>query len=366
MIRSLQDLIVQHRASIQAQNKPSGTGLSLQKGDVVSGKVLDVYGSGRAKLLVQGKQLTAQTSIMLAKGQTAQFQVKQTQPHYVFKVFNSSNIQQSMLQLMGGSAMQASPFQLFNDLFQMDKSSPENANRKLMIQMMHLFSQISIKPGDSITPYFLMAFLQRSGLLWENKLKQWATSQKGLSSERLKKMLQQDLKGLTLDSLQNIPDDQLDLKLGLEQMIEQIEQWQLLNHKALKEHGKLYFMLPLQFGNMFHTGELLIDISDMKKGGKEATSSMLKTTLLLKMSQIGPVKIEATLLQRQLRIVFWLSNQETIDLFKESESNLSEALAIHGIFIQLTQYHLKNDQELNEMSLLHDISRSSQHLSTFA
>jgi len=366
MIRSLQDLIVQHRASINAQNKPSGTGLSLQKGDVVSGKVLDVFGSGRAKLLVQGKQLTAQTSVMLSKGQTAHFRVEQTQPNFVFKVFSSANMQQSMLQLMGGSAMQGSPFQLLNDLFQMSKNSPENSNQKLMIQMMQLFSQIAIKPGDSITPYFLMAFFQRSGLLWENKLKQWATSQKGMSSERIKKLIQQDLKGATLDSLQNIQDDQLDMKLGLEQMVEQIEQWQLLNHKALKEHGKLYFMLPLQFGNTFHTGELLIDISDMKKGGKAASSSMLKTTLLLKMSHIGPVKIEATLLQRQLRIVYWLSQQETIDLFEESKSILSEALAIHGIFIQLTQYHLKDEKELNEMSLLHDISRTSQHLSTFA
>jgi len=366
MIRSLQDLIVQHRASINAQNKPSGKGLSLRQGDIVKGKVLDFHHSGRAKLLVQGKQLTAQTTVKLAKGQTAQFRVEQTQPQYIFKVFDSANIQQSMLQLMGGSAMQASPFQLFHDLFQMLKNNPDLANRKQMVQMMHLFSQLSIKPGDSITPYLLMAFFQRSGLMWENKLKQWAASQKNLSSDRLKKMMQQDLKAMTLDAFQNIADDHLDIKLGLEQMIEQFEQWQILNHKTLTEHGKLYFMLPLLFGNMFHTGELLIDVSDMKKGGKEASVSMLKASLLLKMSHIGPVKIDAILLQRQLRIEYCLSQQETIDLFKSYESKLSEALAIHGIHIQHTQYYLKNEQTFNEMSLLHDISRTSKHLSTFA
>jgi len=366
MIRSLQDLIVQHRASINTQNKLSDTGLTLRKGDIVNGKVLDFHQSGRAKLLVNGKQLTAQTSVMLAKGQTAQFRVEQTQPQYIFKVFDSSNMQQSMLQLMGGSAMQASPFQLFHDLFKLIKNNPDNANQKQIVQMMHLFSQLAIKPGDSITPYYLMAFLQRSGLLWENKLKQWATSQKNMSAERFKKLIQQDLKALTLDNYHSIQDDQIDIKLGLEQMIEQIEQWQLLNHKTLTEHGKLYFMLPLQFDNMFHTGELLIDVSDMRKGGKESSASMLKTVLLLKMSRIGPVKIEATLLQRQLRIEYWLSRQETIDLFIQNESILSEALAIHGIIVQLSQYHLKDAKELNEMSLLHDISRKSQHLSTFA
>jgi hypothetical protein len=366
MIRSLQDLIVQHRASINAQNKQSGKGLSLRQGDIVKGKVLDFHHSGRAKLLVQGKELTAQTSVKLAKGQTAQFRVEQTQPQYIFKVFDASNIQQSMLKLFGSSAMQASPFQLFQNLFQSLKNNSELANQKQMLQMMHLFSQLSIKPGDSITPYFLMAFLQRSGLMWENKLKQWVSSQKNLSSDRLKKMTQQDLKALTLEALQNIDDDHLDIKLSLEQMVEQFEQWQMLNHKTLTEHGKLYFMLPLQFDNLFYTGELLIDISDMKKGGKEASVSMLKASLLLKMSRIGPVKIDATLLQRQLRIEYWLSQQETIDLFKSYESTLSEALAIHGIFIQLSQYYLKNEQELNEMSLLHDISRSGKHLSTFA
>jgi hypothetical protein len=366
MIRSLQDLIVQHRAAINSQNKQNSTGLSLRKGDVVSGKVLDFNRSGQAKLLVQGKQLIAQTTVNLAKGQTAQFRVEQTQPHYIFKVFDSSNLKQSMMQLMGGSAMQASPFQLFNDLFQMMKNNPEKANEKLMIQMMHLFSQLTIKPGDSITPYYLMAFLQRSGLLWENKLKQWASSQKNLSSEKYKKLIQQDLKALTLDTLKNIQDDNLDIKLGLEQMIEQFEQWQLLNHKTLTEHGKLFFMLPLLFGNMFYTGELLVDVSDMKKGGKDASTSMLKTTLLLRMSHIGPVKVEAVLLQRQLRIDFWLSQPDSIDLFRKHETILADALAIHGIYIQLTQYHLKNEQELNEMSLLHDLSRTSQNLSTFA
>jgi len=366
MIQNLQDLIVQHRAAINAQNKPSGKGLSLRLGDVVRGKVLDFHHSGRAKLLVQGKELTAQTAVKLAKGQTAQFRVEQTQPHYIFKVFDSANMQQNMLQLMGGSAMQASPFQLFHDLFQMIKNNPENGSQKQMIQLMQLFSQLAMKPGDSITPYYLMAFLQRSGLLWENKLKQWSASQKNMSSDRLKKMIQQDLKAQTLNAFQNIQDDNLDIKLGLEQMIEQIEQWQLFNHKTLTEHGKLYFMLPLLFGNMFHTGELLIDVSDMKKGKKEASESMLKASLLLKMSNIGPVKIEAILLQRQLRIEFWLSHQETIDLFKLNEYTLSEVMAIHGIYVQLTQYHLKNEQELNEMSLLHDISRSSQHISTFA
>lgn len=366
MIRSLQDLIVQHRAAINAQNKQNSTGLSLRKGDVVSGKVLDFHRSGQAKLLVMGKELTAQTTVTLAKGQTAQFRVEQTQPHYIFKVFASSTAQQSMMQLMGGSAMQASPFQLFNDLFHMMKNNPEKANEKLMIQMMHLFSQLAIKPGDSITPYYLMAFLQRSGLLWENKLKQWASSQKNLSSEKFRKLIQQDLKALTLDTLIKTPDDHLDIKLGLEQMIEQFEQWQLFNHKTLTEHGKLYFMLPLLFDNMFHTGELLIDVSDMKKGGKDTSTSMLKTTLFLKMSRIGPVKVEAVLLQRQLRLDFWLSQQETIELFKNHETVLTDALGIHGIYIQLTQYHLKDEHELGEMSLLHDISRTSQHLSTFA
>jgi len=366
MIRSLQDLIVQHRASINAQNKPSGSGLSLRQGDVVSGKVLDFHQSGRAKLLVQGKELIAQTTVKLAKGQTAQFRVEQTQPHFVFKVFDTSNMQQSLMQLVGGSAMQASPFQLFHDLFQTIKNNPENANRKLMVQMMQLFSQLAIKPGDSITPYYLMAFLQRSGLLWENKLKQWAASQKNMSSERLKKMVEQDLKALTLDSFQNLPNDQLDIKLALEQLIEQFEQWQLLNHKTLADHGKLYLMLPLLFGNMLYTGELLIDISDMKHGRKEASDSMLKASLLLKMSHIGPIKVEAVLLQRQLRIDFWLSQQETIDLFKKHESILSEVMGVHGFYIQLIQYHLKQEQEMNEMSLLHDISRTTRHLSTFA
>jgi hypothetical protein len=366
MIRNLQDLIVQHRAAVNTQSKPTGSGLSLKQGDIVSGKVLDFHHSGRAKLLVQGKELTAQTTVKLAKGQVAQFRVEQTQPQYTFKVFDSSNMQQNMLQLMGGSALQASPFQLFHDLFQMIKNNPDNANQKLMAQMIHLFSQLAIKPGDSITPYYLMAFLQRSGLLWENKLKQWASTQKNMTSERFKKMMQQDLKALSLDTLKNIQGDQLDIKLGFEQMVEQIEQWQLFNHKSLTDNGKLYFMLPLQFGNMFHTGELLIDVSDMKKGRKESAESMLKASLLLKMSTLGSVKIEAVLLQRQLRIEYWLSHQETIDLFKRNESILSEALAIHGIYIQLTQYHLKNEQELEEMSLLHEISRTSQHLSTFA
>jgi len=366
MIRSLQDLIVQHRASINAQsNKISGKGLSLRQGDVVTGKVLDFQPSGQAKLLVQGKELSAQTTVKLAKGQMAQFRVEQTQPHYVFKVSSgSAGMQHSAMQMMG-SVMQASPFQIFNDIFQLFKKNPDDTNQKIMMQMMQLFSQLAIKPGDSITPYYLMAFLQRSGLLWENKMKQWLSSQKNRSSERFNKLIQQDLKALAFETANNINSNP-EIKQGMEQVIEKIEQWQLLNHKLLKDHGKMYFMLPLLFDTIFHSGELMIDISDMKKGGKEPKNAMLKAALLLKMTRIGPVKVEAVLFQRQLRIDYWLCHHETIALFKQNESLVADALRTHGVQIQMIAYHLEDNDTLNEMSLLDDISRSSQRLSTFA
>ena len=366
MIRSLQDLIVQHRASINATtNKTGAKDLTLNKGDVVTGKVLDFNRSGQAKLLVKGHQLSAQTTVQLAKGQLAKFRVEQTQPHYVFKVFEGSGMQQNALQWMG-SAMQASPFQLMHDLFQMLEKNHDSPNRKIMLQMVQLFSQIAIKPGDSITPYFLMAFLQRSGLLWESKMKQWTASQKNMSTERFKKLIQQDLKGLTLETLKNTPSDSIEMRSGLEQMLEQIEQWQLLNHKSLRENGKMYFMLPLLFDHKLHTGELLIDVSDARKGQKDPSSSMLKASLLLKMSEIGPVKVESVLFQRQLQIDFWVSSQEIVSIFQQHDASIQTALGVHGIYLQTIGYHLADLQEFAEMSLIHEVTRSNQHLNTFA
>ncbi|KPA13429.1 hypothetical protein MHK_006326 [Candidatus Magnetomorum sp. HK-1] len=366
MIRSLQDLIVHHNRATGSLTKDiSSKGLSLKKGDVVSGKVLDYNRSGQAKLLVQGKQLTAQTSVQLTKGQLAQFRVEQTQPNYIFKVFTGAGMQNNALQWMG-SAMQASPFQIFQNLFQMIEKNADNSNQKNLMQLVHLLSQMAIKPGDTITPYYLMAFMQRSGLLWENKLKQWFTGQKDINHDRLKKLLQQDFKGLALQAHQNIPDEALEVKVGLEQLIHQIEQWQLLNHKALSENGKLYFMLPLLFGNNFQTGELLIDVSDSKKGQKDPSESMLKASLLLKMSQIGPVKVEAVLFKRQLRIDYWMSNEESINLFKQNELFISKSLGIHGIHIQMIAYHLTDEKQFDEISLIQDIVKSNQHLNTFA
>jgi len=367
MIRSLQDLIIHHNRSIKPLNQEAGAkNLSLNKGDIVTAKVLDYSRMGRAKLLVNGKQLTAQTSVQLPKGGTAQFRVMQTQPHYIFKVFDSTVFSKNSLQWMG-SAMQASPYQLFNQLFERLEKNSEPENKKLMIQLFQLFSQMAIKPGDSITPYYLMAFLQRSGLLWENKLKQWlASSQKEIKQDRLKKLIQQDFKGLALEMYNNIQDETNDIKLGLEQIIEQIEQWQLLNHKALADNGKLYFMLPLVFGNFFHTGELLIDISDSRKGRKHHADAMLKAALLLKMTQIGPIKIEAALFQRQLRLDFWICSKELIELFRQYDTSLTTALNIHGIHIQMIAYHLKEEKDFEEMSLIHDVVKSNQHLNTFA
>ncbi|MBF0450865.1 MAG: hypothetical protein HQK75_09200 [Candidatus Magnetomorum sp.] len=367
MIRSLQDLIVQHNRTLKPSTQGTGNkNLSLKQGDVVTAKILDFNHKGQAKLLVNGKQLTAQTTVQLPKGQLAQFRVEQTRPHYIFKIVDSTGIQKNILQWMG-SAMQASPFQLFHNLFQRIEKNPNDENQKAMMQLFQLLSQMAIKPGDTITPYYLMAFIQRSGLLWENKLKQWlASTQKEIKQDRLKKLMQHDFKGLALDMYQHTQGDNLEMKVALEQMIEQIEQWQLLNHKALSEKGQLYFMLPLLFGNMFHTGELLIDISDARKGRKHPAESMLKASLLLKMTNIGPIKVEAVLFQRQLNIDFWICRDEIITLFKNHESSITQSLGIHGIHIQMIAYHLRDETQFEEMSLIHDIMQSNQHLNTFA
>jgi hypothetical protein len=367
MIRSLQDLIVHHNRTIKALNQSNNSkNLLLKKGDIVTAKVLDSNRMGRAKLLVQGKQLSAQTSIHLPKGQLAQFRVEQTQPHYIFKVFDAPGLSRSVIQLMG-SGTPVSPFQLFHQLFEGMEKNPNIEHRKSMLQLFQLLSQMAIKPGDSITPYYLMAFLQRSGLLWENKLKQWlGSSQKEINQERLKKIKQQDFKGLSLDIFQQIQNDTSETKLGLEQVIEQIEHWQLVNQKALAENGKLYLMFPLLFGNVIHTGELLIDISDARKGNKHYSEAMLKTVLLLKMTHIGPIKIESLLFQRQLKIDFFICSNETIQLFKQYVSSLSSALNTHGINIQMIAYHLINENNFEKMSLIKDVLQPNQQLNTFA
>ena len=367
MIRSLQDLIIQHSRTINSLNKDTTSkGLSLKKGDIISGKVLDYNRSGQSKLLVNGIKLSAQTSVQLSKGQVAQFRVEQTQPNYIFKVFTGSGMQSSALQLMGSAMQSSSPFQILQNLFQMIEKNSDLSKQKGLMQLSQMLSQLAIKSGDSITPYYLMAFIHRSGLLWENKLKYLLSNQKDIKHDKFKKLLQQDLKGLALQAHKNVPDEYMDVKLNLEELIHQIKQWQLLNHKALSESGKIYFMLPLLFGNIFQTGELLIDVSDARKGQKEPSESMLKASLLLKMSQLGPLKVEAVLFQRQLRIDFWLVDEKTISLFKQNETIISKSLNIHGIHIQMVAYHKTDKKEFEDMSLIQDILRSSQHLNTFA
>ena len=69
----------------------------LALGQVLKGKVLDVFSNGKAIIDLKGQKLSIETSATINKGQNIEVQVEQLSPQAIFKLILSKNKPNSAL-----------------------------------------------------------------------------------------------------------------------------------------------------------------------------------------------------------------------------------------------------------------------------
>jgi hypothetical protein len=312
---------------MSGQSVPHCTRLTLSKGEVVQGRVLESLPSGSTLLLVRGEELTARGGTALARGAVLTMMVERTSPIPVLKILRISPAgrgRAAMARLLSGlnENLWGS---LSGHLRTMALSEQEREQiRSLLEDPSRL---LLCRPS----PELLKSLVRRSGLGWEAKLRRLLGRKGGGRRELVERLLEKDLKGMLLRRAA-LEGDTESLPARLASILEQI---QLLNCRGLDQEGKIFLPLPFRLQDgAFTMGQLLIRVPEREggraRGGQEG---IYRISLLLEMSELGPVRADLVISGRRIEGRFLVTARSTRTLLEEHLPALFDKLKDKGFTV---------------------------------
>jgi len=341
--------------------------LPFNKGEVVQGRVIRPISPHHTLLLFGNEEVTARTSVPLQEGRIAFFKVEQVSPQYVLKLIEPRiGDLGGAAGLLTSNAFRESPYKsLIKILAPFMQPGEESAVSKvpnMLVKLWGLINRISFSPEQVHHELFLKSFIDGSGMIWENKLKSFLLS--GFQSMNSPEILiEQDLKGLALKILADGVTYKSVTTEAISRFIDSLEQFQLLNVSRLEGQRELFFTIPLQFHNQFGFGEFLIKLPRQGKdeGDGRDGDKVLRVSLFLQMSRLGPVRADVSVLQKAIRVAFLVSEEEIQSLFNNYADLLKHQLERHGFYLQEVTCRLQEANVLTQTSLVEDLFDSEDH-----
>jgi hypothetical protein len=150
---------------------------------------------------------------------------------------------------------------------------------------------------------------------------------------------------------------------AISRFVDSLEQFQLLNVSRLEGQGRLFFTIPVQFHDQFSFGELLIELPQ-EGAGEEADrdgDKVLRVSLLLQMSCLGPVRADASVFQKGVRVSFWVCEEEIQSFLNYYAGLLKYQLQRHGLSLLEVTFRLEEANILSQASLVGDFVDSEEH-----
>jgi hypothetical protein len=317
--------------------------------------------------LIKGNQVLARTSIPLNPGQLVFFKVQQCAPQCILKLLELRHGQQDGIDgLLKKGAWGGFPFKFLTDLLKpavasLEKSAPDDFPRTLW-RLWDLLRRISLRPDEVIRPELLRSFVDGSGMTWEHKLSRLLLS--GFQSRnQAEAIIEQDLKALALKLLADGGAQRLFSEQATARFPDGLEQLQLLNLSALEEKSRLLLTIPMQWHDRFAFAQLLIDLGDYRADGASENDEnrVLKLSLFLEMSHLGPVRVDASVFQKEIRVGFLVCNEEIESFVMYYRPRLKQQLERHGFFLQQVTCRLEEPNTLANTCLSDAIIDLEEH-----
>ena len=359
-------LVSPSRLILQGKSR-QGKILPFTKDGVVQGRVIRPIPPNHVLLLFGEEQVTARTSVPLRAGQIAFFKIEQVSPQCVLKLVEPRiGDLYGVEGLLTRNALCESPYKsLIKILAPFMRSGDESAMSKvpkMLVRWWGLLSRISFPSEQVHHGQLLKSFIEGSGMIWEHKLRSFLLSE-FQSTNNLEALIEQDLKGLALKTLADGVANRFVSPEAISRFVDSLEQFQLLNVSRLEGQGQLFFTIPLQFQDQFGFGEFLIDLP--QKGEDEEPDrqgdKVLRVSLLLHMSCLGPVRADVSVLKKAIRVGFSVCEEEIQSLFNNYAGSLKYQLERHGFHLQEVTCRLQEANVLTQTSLVEDFLDSEEH-----
>ena len=299
--------------------------LGLENNRIIQAKVLHVLPPGQARLLINGQKISVKTSVPLHVGEEILLKVQSRKNGYVLRLTGPSS---------SGGAARPDPLLHFfsrpDTLFALFRTVGTTQLSDILEKM----ALQSSRRDDA----FLPRLMDKGGLLLEKKLAavlqqqdpasatrgadrqlpgqqvQGRQGQQGaLPSEQqvaklLDSVMAEDFKGAVLKQALSSGMGTDAKSSGAAGLLQTLENLQLLNSQSA-ESGRFILPFPVLADAGFTLGQLLVDVGEDKDSGPE--KKMVRVSLLLDMSRLGPVRADVSILDRAITGRFLLEDEET-------------------------------------------------------
>ena len=327
--------------------------------EILSARVLKSIGPGQFLLSVRGNQLVAQSSAELVPGKVYLMEVKATEPMPVLALARETQAAsqgRALAKLVEN--LRLSPFKDVMDIVAPKDgaafSKAISGSKEELQSLNHLLQRLSLGTGKAINAKAIRAFVQDSGMLWENKLGSQATQANPFQSSQA--LVENDLKALSLQLLSRPEIQNSPLGEKLATFLDSLQGLQLANVTAMEENGRFFLSIPFLQGGEYRFVQLMADLS-RESGNKHGKGKdrLVTASLCLDLSALGPVRADAALLGKFLRAGFTLASQENVDFLKKRASTLEAKLAAHGLILKDLAFAVEDRFSLENISLADEL-----------
>jgi hypothetical protein len=321
----------------------------LNKNEIVNGRVIKSISLNKFLLLIKGRRVIARTHVPLNKGMILSLKVEDVSPSPVLKLIDTkrsdinavkiSRILSGIKENIWKSISERlTHYQIFETDIKQFRKLMNNLSQRLFLES---------------EPDLLRRIIEKSGLCWEAKLKN-IFIRKTSGNDNVNMLAAEDLKGLGLKIL-SLMDEK---EVLLSRFLSAIESIQLLNHMGLEKDQKIFIPIPIQFPDgLFTVGQLLIQLNQKNNKDHEREkkdNAFFKISFLLEMSNLGPLRSDLSIKEKEIFGRFLLVKEETKLLIEENLSTFINTLGKKGFSVLHMECQIKAPEIVNQ-SLINEI-----------
>lgn len=220
-----------------------------------------------------------------------------------------------------------------------------------------LFLSLSLNAEKDFSPVNLKKNIQDSGLMWEQKLK--AALALPNVSKSAPDLIRSDMKGLSLQLLGSATGQAPAMSERISLFVDALQLLQFANVLSYEENGKFFLFIPFLHEKEVHFVQFLADLSKHSGRGGPGGDRLLKVSLCLELSELGPIRADAALFGKDIRAAFTASNKDTAKFLQSRANKLKETFINHGFKLSHISCCVKKASILQNMNLADELFKPS-------
>ncbi len=285
----------------------------FSKNEIVKGTVIKSLSNRNVLLLIKGEEVQVRTLIPLKTGSVITLQTEKVTPVPILKLVEPVAGATEILKT--SNILSAIKENLWKIIY--ENTDGLNLNKDDKAKISGLMRDLSSRVYEEQSTTLLRNLINKTGLNWEANLVK-ILLEKFVAKESLEGLIENDLKGLLTKILTQ--NDHGDIHLKRLQIA--LKNIQLLNQHGMKQDGKIFLPIPIQFPEGFFTlGQLVLQFPPRERESSKSRPGSDKTykiSFFIELSRLGPLRIEFLMQGKRVQGQFLIADQRAKSIIERA------------------------------------------------